>query len=145
MNHAHNDLTMIASEHKEIRRSLRGNLTRVGGVLAGIALACGVQPFAADAHTNASAHFDLYSEYLHEAGVTWGMDLNVQPGDQALVDKAHTEEATGSQWQHAMLAEEGGALLLIGTGIAAGMIAARHAETAAAVWLAVTKAVPSGE
>lgn len=136
---------MSASEHIEVRRTFRGNVARVGGALAGLFLAWSVQPFAADAHDNANVHFGLYSHYLRESGITWGMDFDVQPGDQALIDRAHAEEQSGSNWQYIRLAEEGGAVLLLAGGIAVGLLAARREETAAAIWTTATRTTPSGE
>lgn len=137
---------MSASEHIEVRRTFRGNFTRVGGALAGLVLAWGMQPLAAEAKSQSQAHFSQYSKHIAASGMRYGFDMNGdQPGDQALVAAAHAERASGNHWQDAQLAAEGGAAILFGTALAAGMIAAKREETANAVWRTVTRAVPVGQ
>jgi hypothetical protein len=130
----------------EIRRTVRGNVARVGGALAGVVLAWGMQPLAMHAHERAADHQDAYAALIHEAGITWGYDTNGnQPGDDARIQAAHAEWDKASDWQYATLGLEAGAIVLLGSATIAGHIAARRDETQTAIWHAATTAQAAGE
>jgi hypothetical protein len=130
----------------EAKHSFRGHVARVGGALAGIVLACAVQPAASYTHTQAAEHSKRYDTLIHSAGIYFGYDTDgEQPGDRQLIERAHAEWNRAEHWQYGTLAIEGGALVLLATGVITGGNIARREEQAAAAQGVATQVIATGE